>query len=194
MGAGSLNPTSASLLGLLEDCGELTGADLVRVAELRISGYWNLTRSQIYRELASLAAAGYIAPGETGPRGAQPYRVTRRGCDALRAWLADEEPRDFVRIELLVMVAFGPHMPHGRLREVLDAYEQHHRARLEFYEALEADLAQQDSDPYVRATLSFGLHYERGVLQWLESLPTDVRTGTARRAPPGNRASAQDGP
>jgi hypothetical protein len=43
MAGGSLNPTSASLLGLLEDYGELTGADLVRVAELRTSDYWNLT-------------------------------------------------------------------------------------------------------------------------------------------------------
>jgi DNA-binding PadR family transcriptional regulator len=185
---GTLNPTSASLLGLLIDCGELTGGDLVRVAELRISGYWNLTRSQVYRELSGLTAAGYIAAGQTGPRGAQPFRVTPRGANALRAWLADEEPRDFVRIGLLLMLAFGRHMPQGRLQEVLDAYEERHRARLEFYEALDDDLAQHDSDPYLHATLAFGLHYERAVLQWLESLPPEIRTGTASQAPRGPSA------
>lgn len=175
MTGGSLNPTSASLLGLLEDYGELTGADLVRVADLRISDYWNLTRSQVYRELSSLRAAGYIAAGEIGPRDAQPYRLTHEGREAWRAWLAEEEPRDSVRIGLLIVVAFGRHMPDGRLREVLDAYEKRHRAALDSYEALDHDLAEQGADPYLRATLSFGIHYERGVLQWLESLPAEVR-------------------
>lgn len=175
MASRSLNPTAAALLGLLEDCGELTGADLVRVAELRISDYWNLTRSQVYRELSSLNAAGYVAAGETGPRDAQPYLLTDEGREAWRAWLAEEEPRDSVRIGLLLMVAFGRHLPDGRLRELLDAYEKRHRARLESYEALDNALVEQGVDAYVRATLSFGMHYERGVLTWLESLPAEVR-------------------
>lgn len=175
MAGESLNPTAAALLGLLEECGELTGADLVRVAELRIGDYWNVTRSQVYRELSSLSANGHIAKGETGPREAQPYRLTREGRRAWVAWLAAEDPRDSVRIGLLLMVAFGRHMPGGRLQELLDAYESRHRARLNYYEALDDDLAQQGGDPFVRATLSFGLHYERAVLQWLQSLPAEVR-------------------
>ncbi len=188
MAGGSLNPTSASLLGLLEDYGELTGADLVRVAELRISDYWNLTRSQVYRELSRLSAAGYIAAGKTGPREAQPYRLTGKGRDAWRDWLAEGEPRDSVRIGLLLMVAFGRHMPGGRLREILDAYEERHRTRLASYEALDDHLAEQGVDPYVRATLSFGMHYERAVLEWLRSLPAEVRADALRWAPLGEAA------
>ena len=175
MPGASLNPTAAALLGLLQEYAELTGAELVRVAELRIGDYWNVTRSQVYRELSTLSAAGHIAKGETGPRDAQPYRLTRRGREAWAAWLAAEEPRDSVRIGLLLMVAFGHHLPSGRLQELLDAYERRHRARLDYYEALDDDLVEQGGDPFVRATLSFGLHYERAVLEWLESLPAEVR-------------------
>src|SRR5680860_1292176 len=71
-----MNPTAAALLGLLEDCGELTGGQLVRVADQRIGDYWSLTRSQVYRELATLAAQGDVVAGDPGPREAQPYRIS----------------------------------------------------------------------------------------------------------------------
>ena len=172
-----LNPTSASLLGLLEDAGETTGADLLRVAQLRIGDFWNLTRSQVYRELAALAAAGYVRAGAPGPRDARPYRITAAGSAALRRWLATEEPSNQVRIGLLVLMAFGRYLPHGRLVQLLKEHEEASRRRLAGYEVLEQHLGAQEADPYVRATLSFGLHYERAVLAWLADLPEEVRGG-----------------
>jgi DNA-binding PadR family transcriptional regulator len=172
---GRLNATAAALLGLLEDCGELTGADLVRVADLRIGGYWSVTRSQVYRELRALADAGLVDAGPPGARDAQPFAITPDGRARLRVWLREEEPRDAVRIGLLLLVAFGRHLPPGRLREVLDDYEARHRERRAHYEALDAELAERGEDPFVRATLSFGLHYERAVLDWLAALPPEVR-------------------
>ena len=173
-----LNATSASLLGLLDDAGELTGGALVREAEVRIGEFWNLTRSQVYRELAALAEAGYIKAGPTGARESRPYRVTSKGRTAFRRWLGSELPAGQIRIGLLVLVAFGRHLPPGRLRSLLDEYEAEHRERLAGYEELDEYLATNNADAFTRATLSFGLHYERAVLSWLETLPPDVRNGT----------------
>ena len=173
-----LNTTAASLLGLLDDAGELTGGALVREAEARIGEFWNLTRSQVYRELAALAQAGLIKASPSGARESKPYRITATGRTAFRTWLAQESPTNQVRMALLVLVAFGRHLPDGRLGSLLDSYEDDHRNRLAAYERLDEELAEGDVDPYVRATLSFGLHYERAVLQWLDSLPEGVRTGT----------------
>ena len=174
----SLNPTSASLLGLLVDSGETTGADLLRVAQLRIGDFWNLTRSQVYRELGALADRGYVRAGPPGPREARPYRITAKGENAFQEWLAETSPSNQVRLGLLVMVAFGRHLPPGRLQKLLDEFEDEHRRRLAGYRVLDQHLAAQDGDPYVRATLSFGLHYEEAVLGWLDSLPPAVRSGT----------------
>ena len=180
-GVAKLNATAASLLGLLDDCGgDMTGGDLARIAQVRIGGYWTLTRSQVYRELTALADAGYIAAGESGPRDAQPYTITRKGRAAFLDWLAAETPRESVRNGLLLVIAFGRHLPPGRLAEILDDYQAQHAQRLGEYQALDERLATADADPYVRATLSFGLHYEQAVLDWLASLPEDVRDGTAR--------------
>ena len=170
-----LNATAAALLGLLEDCGDLTGGELVRVAEQRIGDYWSVTRSQVYRELAGLADSGDVAAGEPGPRESQPYRITVAGRERLRAWLAEEEPGESVRNNLLLLVAFGPHLPPGRLARLLDDRERRCQERLARYQALDVHLDREGADPHVRATLAFGLHYERAVLSWLAGLPPAVR-------------------
>lgn len=169
-----LNATSVSLLGLLEDCGELTGGELVRVAQERIGHYWNLTRSQVHRELNALARAGLVVEGERKRRDARPFRISDEGRAAFREWLATQAPSEAVRIGILVLVAFGRHLPPGRLRAALDDYEALHRERLEHYEQLDRELA--GADGFVRATLSYGLHHERAVLDWLAALPSDVRS------------------
>ena len=170
-----LNATAISLLGLLEDCGQLTGADLVRMAQERIGSYWNLTRSQVYRELNGLESGGFISRGPLGPRDARPYAITGEGRSAFRTWLQTNEPSETVRLGLLLFVAFGRHLPAERLAALLGEHEARHREQLEHYRQLDALLAAEDGDPFVRATLSFGLHYEEAVLRWFADLPPEVR-------------------
>jgi DNA-binding PadR family transcriptional regulator len=172
-----MNATQASLLALLDGCGgELTGGELVRVAELRIGQFWSLTRSQVYRELAVLEREQLVAPGEPGPRDARPVRVTDAGRDRYRAWLTGQLPDDTIRIPVLLAVSFGAALDPGDLRELLAQNLAEHRQRLADYEQLDADLALlPDGDPWARATVSFGIQYERAVLAWFTSLPESVR-------------------
>ena len=171
-----LNATSASLLALLDECGdEVTGAELARLAQTRIGDFGKLTRSQVYRELAALEDAGHVVAGAPGPRAARPYRLSAAGRREYRRWLAEELPDETVRIPLLLAVGFGRVLPPGRLQSVLDQAEATHRAKLAAYRALDEELAAAGADPFARATLSFGLHYEEAVLRWFESLPDEVR-------------------
>ena len=68
-----LNATAASLLGFLHD-GPSSGWDLLARARATIGPFWNVTSSQVYRELAVLEAAGLIRGGQSGPRSAAPTR------------------------------------------------------------------------------------------------------------------------
>lgn len=171
-----MNATSASLLGLLDSSGgELTGGKLVRIAQERIGEFWSLTRSQVYRELASLESEGLIRAGVKGPRDSRPYGITDSGRAEYRRWLSEELPDETIRIPLLLAVGFGYALPAGRLQRLLDAAESDHRARLAKYRDLDAELVAAGVDPFVRATLSFGLHYEAAVVSWLEALPETVR-------------------
>lgn len=170
-----MNATAASLLGLLADCGELAGGELLRTAELRIGEFWTLTRSQVYRELAALERGGYVKAGPPSSREARRYSVTETGRAAFEHWLLEDLPAETVRIPLLLAVGFGSALPPGRLAALLDDAERRHRERLVEYEALDAQLAEAGAGAHVRATLAFGLHYERAVLDWFAELPAEVR-------------------
>lgn len=68
-----------------------------------------------------------------------------------------------------------PSRPPGPLAGLLEAEERRHRERLADYEALDAQLVENGAGAHVRATLAFGLHYERAVLDWFAELPPEVR-------------------
>jgi DNA-binding PadR family transcriptional regulator len=176
-----LNATAASLLGFLHD-GPMTGWDLVVTAERRIGDFWSLTQSQVYRELAAMAAAGLVKAGERGPRDRQPYIITKAGRAAFAEWSRQEAGEESIRFPLLLIVMFGRQIPSGRLAAVVAEHRRRHAERLASYEqeladaiaTAEADGA-GDLDPYPRATLDFGLRYERAVLDWFDALPKEIR-------------------
>lgn len=184
-----MNATQASLLALLDGCGgELTGGELVRVAELRIGQFWSLTRSQVYRELAVLEGQGLVAPGAVGPRDARPVRITASGRRAYRRWLTGQLPADTIRIPVLLAVSFGDTLDKQALRDLLVRSRAEHRRRLTDYTELDAALATDGGDSWARATVAFGLAYERTVLAWFDTLPAEVRPG-ADEAPGTDRES-----
>jgi DNA-binding PadR family transcriptional regulator len=161
-----LNPTAASLLGFLHE-GPMSGWDLVATAQQRIGDFWTLTRSQVYRELAAMADAGLVKAGKTGARERTPYKITAAGRKAFTRWLHSEPGLEQIRFPLLLTMAFAQHLPPERLREYLAAHRAAHAERLAGYEA-----QQQPGDPFQRATLDFGIRYERAVLEWFDALGT----------------------
>ncbi len=175
----ALNATAASLLGFLHE-GSKTGWDLAATAQRMIGDFWSLTQSQIYRELAAMAAAGLIEAGERGPRDRQPYTLTPAGRAAFAAWIEREPGGETIRFPLLLTLAFGRFLPPEHLAGVIATHRAIHADRLAHYERIDAELraAGAASDtPYPLATLSFGIHYERAVLAWFDELPAAIRIG-----------------
>lgn len=170
-----LNATAASLLGFLHE-GAMTGWDLVSTAEARIGDFWTLTPSQVYRELAAMAAAGLIAAGARGPRDRQPYSLTPAGRAAFAAWVGREPGSETIRFPLLLTLGFGRHLAPSRLAAFVHHHRAFHAARLAAYEAGKAARAAGAvPDPYAGATIDFGLAYERAVLAWFDALPAEIR-------------------
>ncbi|HEX2356419.1 MAG TPA: PadR family transcriptional regulator [Micromonosporaceae bacterium] len=176
MAAHSLNATAASLLGFLHD-GPMTGWDLVVVAERRIGDFWSLTQSQVYRELAAMAEAGLVQPGERGRRDRRPYTITPAGRAAFAEWVDREPGPETIRFPLLLAVLFGRHVPGERLAEFVARHRGVHAERLAGYENTRAALPAEaaEADPYAVATLDFGIAYERAVLAWFDGLPPAAR-------------------
>ena len=169
MAESGVNPTAAALLGLLQE-GPMTGGQLMAAAQKRLGPFWSMTRSQVYRELPALAAAGLVKMGKPGARSSQPYSITPAGKRAFTRWLSDSPGREAVRNPVALRVAFGGQQAGSRLQEIYAQASEYHNAALN--EAREqAKEAKRAGDDYGAAALEFAVSYHRAALAWLKAAP-----------------------
>jgi DNA-binding PadR family transcriptional regulator len=163
-----LNATAASILGLL-DRKPRSGWELYATFECSIGQFWNVTRSQIYRELRTLEAAGLIEIGATGARERRVCTIAPAGRAAFRAWLAKTPGDELIRFPLLLTTFFGDALPPETLRNACVTHRRTHAARLAAYEAQLPETVEHD--PFPALALRFGIAYERTVIEWIDGLP-----------------------
>jgi DNA-binding PadR family transcriptional regulator len=164
----ALNPTAASLLGLLAKKPQ-TGWELYAAFEESIGQFWSMTRSQVYRELKAMADRGLVELGTAGPRERRLCTITSAGRSAFLAWIARMPGEELIRFPLLLTVFFGEDVPPRVLVEACTEHRQRHADRLAAYEA---ELTQVRAQmPYGALALDFGIAYERMVLEWIDGLP-----------------------
>jgi len=162
-----LNPTAASLLGFL-DMGPQSGYELAAVIETSIGNFWNITRSQVYRELALLEANGYVRLGKVGVRERKPYAVTALGRRAFNAWIAREPGEDITRSPLLLALFFGHRIDKATLSRFLRDHRARHERKLAEYRERLPEVERRY--PFPAYAMRFGLMREEMILAWFGSL------------------------
>lgn len=88
-----------ALLGALAANDGLSGYDLAKTFDGSLSYVWPARHSQIYPELAKLAADGLASVSEEGSRGRKVYAITENGRATLAEWLTGAEPSRSIRSE-----------------------------------------------------------------------------------------------
>jgi DNA-binding PadR family transcriptional regulator len=166
----ALNATAASLLGFL-NAGPQSGYELAARIEHSIGPFWNVTRSQIYRELRVLESAGCVTVGETGSRDRRPYALTDAGRLAFADWIAREPGDENIRFPLLLTLFFGGAVPPAQLARTLRDHRARHAARLAGYRAILPALEREQ--PFPARAARFGIIYEEAVLAWFATLAAD---------------------
>ena len=166
-----LNGTAAAVLGYLTQ-GPHSGYEVAKGLDDMVGDFWNVTTSQIYRELANLADAGLVEAGPVGARDRRPYSLTDTGRRALETWLAEAPGSDVVRIPLLLklFMLFSVGEPdEAQLARLVGSYRAAHASQLAGYEAKLAEL-EAAGLPFIHL-VRYGLLYERAVLEWIDGLP-----------------------
>ena len=185
-----INATAASLLGFLVPQSR-TGWELMACIEDSIGEFWNVTRSQVYRELGTLAAAGLVRPGALGPRDRRPYEITEEGRAAFNDWINQEPGDGLIRIPLLLTVFFREHVLPERMERFLAVHRLRHAKHLEEYEALARDLEDMPGGPL--DALDLGIAYERAVIGWLDQLQARAEGRPSAQAGASIEAAAAGG-
>jgi DNA-binding PadR family transcriptional regulator len=161
-----LNATAASILGFLEH-EAMTGWDLAAKVEEIIGDFWNVTRSQIYRELKVLAEQRLVSSMKTGPRDRQPYRITEAGRRAFRRWIAQPPGPPNMRLPIVLQVFFAEDVPHEVMVRSLDEQHAYHLQRLAVYRGFEK-LVTAGSGSH--DALRLGLMFQQTMIDWIESV------------------------
>jgi DNA-binding PadR family transcriptional regulator len=163
-----MNATAASILGLL-DRQPMSGWELYAAFECSIGQFWSITRSQIYRELRTLAAGGLVEMGATGARERRVCTITTLGRETFRTWIARMPGDELIRFPLLLTVFFGDAVPQQTLAACCAEQRARHAAQLDAYQAQLPEVAVKE--PFRALALQFGIGYERTVLAWIDDLP-----------------------
>ena len=169
-----------SLLGLLAEQPR-TGYELTRLFDDSLLNVWPASHSQIYPELAKLAADGLIRQTASGPRGKKVYSITQGGMDEIRAWLRTE-PDHSTRNPSFLRVFFLWLMEPEDAIAFLEREELVHDAKLREFEAMaEQPIRDAPGGGAFRLALDWGVRYEREMLEW---------NASARRVIEGRRRPA----
>jgi DNA-binding PadR family transcriptional regulator len=189
-----LNSTAASLLGFLESYGPMSGYDIVGMVEGSIGYFWNVTRSQVYRELNRLAEAELVEMGESGARARRPYTITGAGRRAFLNWLALPPGPDIIRLPFLLRYFFGQHLDPQTLRAFVTLHRPQHEQRLQYFQSLIPKLL--DEQPFMAHVAELGVAYEETMLAWFDTIPREQARQQAKRdlkaVPPVQDASPPD--
>ena len=176
--------TELAVLGLIA-FGPSSGYDLSRTAARSIGHMWAPSRSQIYKVLPRLVAAGYARSREVEQHGRPDkavYRITPAGRAALRGWIEEVEPdaHDGTGVFLL-KIFFGWNASPAAALAQLDAYRAVLAGRLAEFEQTEAGLARNEP-LHSRVALRHGIVRARATLEWADEAERALRRARARRA------------
>ncbi len=164
------NATAYSVLGFLHD-GPKSGWDVAEQAASTIGYFWNVTRSQVYRELRTLEEAGFVRGGERGQRDRRVYTLTDEGREAFAEWISREPGPEIFRFPMLLTLWFGEHLRENELGWFLSLHRSRHEKLLKTWEKLAASLPEEELDSPRGYTLRFALAYGEAIKGWYDELP-----------------------
>lgn len=145
----------------------MSGAEVWDAAERSVSGFWSLTRSQVYQELRRLVDSGFVDEPHTGR-----FKITGEGRGEVAAWFqhfALDEPRaDQLRSAITLTVFFGHYLPGDLLARVVREHRLRVERRLDQLRRIEAALHDDRSLP--GSTLRRGILNATVAIDWTDDV------------------------
>ncbi len=185
----SRNKTQYVILGLLSE-EPLTGYEMKRIIDMRLSFFWNESFGQLYPTLGRLAAEGLITvQREDGKHGSVRYAITPSGRAALKAWLKEPAEKELIRYELLLKLYFSTPDTAEEMLAQVQAFEESHRGQLELFRQFERELT-RDIDTHenhrqILMVLAFGQRVWSAYAQWCEETARQLKEAAEREKEEG---------
>lgn len=164
-----------------------SGYDLKKIFDRSVRHFWPADRSQIYRTLAQMSAAGWVeievVHQETRPD-RKMYHITPAGQEALREWLVTPLLPEPNRSAEMIQVFFAAQLSDEEILGMFERTAAMMRAGLEQYAGIPREIQayrEYTTSPreffFWMLTLDVGVHTLQSNLAFLEDLIEKIRRG-----------------
>ncbi len=179
------NKTSYVILGLLNE-ENLSGYEIKRIVDDRLSFFWNESFGQIYPELKRLTSEGLItvctAERPVHSKQSIKYEITEPGRLELQDWLRAPVEKELIRFEILLKLYFSNANSSATMLEHVKEFQTSHHRQQQLFQQFEAQLKQNmdvhSNHRQILLVLSFGQKMWEAYAAWCEetirSLEQDI--------------------
>ncbi|MBU3146928.1 PadR family transcriptional regulator [Clostridium sp. CF012] len=166
------------LLGLLKE-EQLTGYEIKKIIDGRMSFFWQESYGQIYPELNALLKEKFIREVVTSEKSVLrreriKYTITDNGCLELKQWMESENEKDSTRSEFLLKIFLSTDKNHIEMKRHLERFYEQSIKQLEvfnqFESQLENDLNVHENHKQILDVLSLGIKQQELYCLWSKEL------------------------
>ncbi|MEK4511451.1 PadR family transcriptional regulator [Paenibacillus sp. FSL K6-2524] len=168
------NKTRYVILGLLNE-EDLSGYEIKRIIDLRLSFFWNESFGQIYPELKRLTLEGLIVTSDqtsNSGKESKKYSITNQGRQELQEWLKVPVETELIRYEILLKLYFSNASTSSSMINHIKEFEINHRKQRELFQKFETQLKQNidvhSNHRQILMVLAFGQQVWDTYAQWCE--------------------------
>jgi DNA-binding PadR family transcriptional regulator len=170
------------ILGLLQE-ENLSGYEIKKIIDIRMSFFWQESFGQIYPELGRMAEEGLIENISTGAseklkREKMKYKITPNGENELKKWMEKENDKDTVRSELLLKMFLSTVKNTEEMRKHLIKFKKQSEEKLKLFSMFEAELKQivemHNNHKQILCVLNLGIRQAKLYVDWCEETLKDM--------------------
>ncbi|MCE5324406.1 PadR family transcriptional regulator [bacterium] len=168
------NKTKYAILGLLSHQ-PASGYDIKKAYEHYIGKFWSESYGQIYPATKSLVDEGYSTcevERSDGKPDRHVFSITDKGMEELREWLAQPTEPHKERLEVLLKLMCGAHMPIEANIRLIERFRDEWQNHLKSYAEIRADLHSEYENnhhlPYWLMAVNCGMYLGNAYIAWCD--------------------------
>lgn len=177
-----MKKTRFVILGLLQE-ENLSGYEIKKIIDIRMSFFWQESFGQIYPELGRMADEGLIGVlcgegQENAKREIVRYKITPKGRDELKKWMEEENDKDSVRSELLLKMFLSTSENAEEMKRHLIRFKKQSEEKLKLFGLFEAELKKivdmHNNHRQILYVLNLGMRQARLYIDWCDEILKDI--------------------
>lgn len=177
-----MKKTRYVLLGLLQE-ENLSGYEMKKIIDIRMSFFWQESFGQIYPELNKMIAEGLVEiyndeSVEDVKREKIRYKITPNGEIELKKWMEKEIEKDTVRSEFLLKLFLSTPKNVEEMRRNILEFKEQSEEKIKLFRLFEAQLNQaidvHNNHRQILYVLNLGIRQAKLYIDWSEEILRDM--------------------